>query len=424
MKVDNNSKRQILPSLKINFSWTLFGNLVYAFTQWAVISLIARLGNVEMVGQYTLALAITAPVYLFFQMNLRSIQATDRVGEFELNEYIGFRLITLLFTTSIVLIILIFGDFNIEMLWLVLFIGIAKSSELISEVYYGNFQKNEIMKYVAVSKIVRGIFSAIILGIILFTTNSIVYATLAFSLSWILTLWVVDIRLTKSLINHDNYKKIIKPYINLRIFKSIIIIALPLGIAGALDSFNTNIPRYLISFYLGEASLGYFAAIAYIIVAGHTVIGALCHAAIPRLAKYYHLGKINNFKTLLFKLNFIGALIGAFAILVSVFFGDTLLKFIYTEDFGEYHNILIIVVGGGVIWYMVGFLNTAILASRKFKLQVPILLLSACTTLVTSWILIPELELVGAGYSLIAGFSARFIISLYYVIKLIKEKSN
>ena len=47
-----------------NFYWTLGGNVVSAACQWGMLSLIAKLGAKTMVGQFSLALAITTPVVL------------------------------------------------------------------------------------------------------------------------------------------------------------------------------------------------------------------------------------------------------------------------------------------------------------------------------------------------------------------------
>jgi hypothetical protein len=38
-------------SLRLNFSWTIVGNVVYAGTQWGILVLLARLGTPEAVGQ-------------------------------------------------------------------------------------------------------------------------------------------------------------------------------------------------------------------------------------------------------------------------------------------------------------------------------------------------------------------------------------
>ena len=63
-------------SLRKNFTWTFAGNAIYAASQWGQLVVLAKLGTPETVGQIALALAICAPVIMFANLQLRSVQAT------------------------------------------------------------------------------------------------------------------------------------------------------------------------------------------------------------------------------------------------------------------------------------------------------------------------------------------------------------
>jgi len=80
-------------TLRRNFSWTFTGNLIYAACQWGMLVVLAKLGSPEMVGQFTLGLAVTAPVIMFTNLQLRGIQATDAKGDYVFSDYLGLRLI-------------------------------------------------------------------------------------------------------------------------------------------------------------------------------------------------------------------------------------------------------------------------------------------------------------------------------------------
>src|ERR1700680_3696421 len=51
-------------SLRRNFAWTLAGNLIYTACQWAVLIVIVKSTTPAMVGQFALALAVTAPIMI------------------------------------------------------------------------------------------------------------------------------------------------------------------------------------------------------------------------------------------------------------------------------------------------------------------------------------------------------------------------
>ena len=81
-------------SLSWNFGWVLSGNFAYALSQWAMLAVIARLGNASMVGIFALGLAVTAPIAMLANLQLRSILATDIANEFGFGEYLLLRLLT------------------------------------------------------------------------------------------------------------------------------------------------------------------------------------------------------------------------------------------------------------------------------------------------------------------------------------------
>jgi len=64
-------------SLPRNVTWSAVGNVTYAATQWGMLIILAKLGTPEMVGQYALGLAVTGPVFMLANLQLRVIQATD-----------------------------------------------------------------------------------------------------------------------------------------------------------------------------------------------------------------------------------------------------------------------------------------------------------------------------------------------------------
>src|SRR5699024_11314235 len=92
-----NSKIKPL-SIKKNSMWNAIGSIVYALTQWGVLMTIAKLGNPEKDGIFTLGLALTAPIVLLMRFNLRVAVASDSNSDFQFSVYFSSRVIaTVLF---------------------------------------------------------------------------------------------------------------------------------------------------------------------------------------------------------------------------------------------------------------------------------------------------------------------------------------
>ena len=66
---------------------------MHAATEWASIAVLAKLSAVGIVGQFTLALAVSAPVVGLANLGLRQAEATDVREEYRFGDYFGLRLL-------------------------------------------------------------------------------------------------------------------------------------------------------------------------------------------------------------------------------------------------------------------------------------------------------------------------------------------
>jgi O-antigen/teichoic acid export membrane protein len=163
------------------------------------------------------------------------------------------------------------------------------------------------MDRIAKSMMIKGPLSLLGLGMGVYFTGSLVWGVAGMVIAWASVLVFYDYRsgakvsrLVLMQDETDDYLNkgtgLISPQWEWVILGRLVKVALPLGIVAMLMSFNANVPRYFIEHYLGERELGIFAAMAYLMVVGGTVVGALGQSASPRLAKYYAAGHLYAFK--------------------------------------------------------------------------------------------------------------------------------
>ena len=414
-------------SLKDNFIWTLIGNVVYAACQWGIFIAITKLGTAEMVGQYALGLAVTAPIFLFLNLNLRVVMVTDKQGQFDFKDYLKLRLFTLLLSMLIIFLILLFLDYSFITLMVIFLVGCSKVIESISEIYNGINQKVEQMHIIAISKILKGVISLLGVVMILFLTHNIIFTNLMIILCWMIV-FIYDYKKgMESLVldgSNKNINKTISKLISVKNMKSIAVISLPLGIVAILDSLNLNIPRYFIQDIQGEESLGYFAAILYLMVAGGTVIGALCQSALPRLTQLYIDKKYVMFKTLLYKLLLIACIIGALGIMIAALSGETVLTLIYNKDYAQYKSSFILIMIATAFWYLSSFLDAGINATQSFKMQIPIYAATIIITIGSSFYFIPTFQLIGGAIVVCIGMLVRLLTSIIVLTKILAQSSK
>ncbi len=314
--------QQLKPmTMRRNFSWTFTGNVVYAACQWGMLVVLAKLGSPEMVGQFTLGIAVTAPVVMFTNLQLGVIQATDARHQYLFGDYLGLRLSSTGLALLIIVGITLAAGYRLETSLIILVVGLAKAFESISDVFYGLIQQHEQMNRIAISMMIKGSLSLLLLGVGVYLTGSVLWGAVGLAIAWALVLVGYDIRSGALMLNtsprtlqgevpRPDMAVPLRPRWQLLKLRKLVWLSLPLGFVMMLISLNTNIPRYFIERSLGERQLGVFAAIAYLMVAGNMVVNALGQSACPRLAKYYAAGNSTAFRKLVLNLVGIGALPG------------------------------------------------------------------------------------------------------------------
>lgn len=398
-------------NFKSNFSWTFLGNVLYAISQWLIIVLMVNIGDAEMVGQYSLGLAITAPIVLFFNLQMRSILATDTNNQYNYGEYFGSRIVYQFFALLLIVVLSIIGTYEFSLLLIIILVGIAKVVESFSELSHGYLQKIERMDYAGKSQIIKAFVSVITVGVLLYLFENLTIALLGLIFAWVVRLIFYDLRIV------NNYTAV-RPKFN-KTIKSIFIFAFPLGLVSIINSLNSNIPRYFLEYYIGIEELGYFSAIAYILVAGNLLIKPLSLVAAPRLAKFYNSNNVKSFLRLNIFLMIFSLTIGIVILIITYFFGELILTLVYNSDYAAYSELLIIIMFGSVLSFFTTFLNISIVAARKFKIQPVINFITTITAVLSSVYLIPSLGIKGAAYVLLVVYSTQFFCSLILFITVI-----
>lgn len=408
-------------TLRRNFSWTFIGNLIYSGCQWGMLVVLAKLGNPEMVGTFTLGLAVTAPVMMFSNLQLRDIQTTDAKNHYLFNDYLGLRLITTGLALPIILWITLATGYKGETAIVIILIGFAKGLESISDVFYGLLQKHEKMDRMAVSVMMKGPLSLLMLSIGTYISGSIVWGVVGLVIAWACILLIWDIPSYRWLINKftsegeipDSLEgKTATPRWQLGTIRRLIWLSLPLGLVMMLISLNANIPRYFLEQSLGKKELGVFAALAYLIVAGNMVVSALGSAARPRLAKYYAGGNVSAYQKLLLQLVAIACLLGLSGILVAWVAGGQILTIVYQPEYAKYTELLIWLMVTAGIGYVSSFLGEGMTAARYFRTQIPLFIIVTSTSAIASCWFIPRNGLKGAAIALMIAEIVRIIFTL------------
>jgi O-antigen/teichoic acid export membrane protein len=408
--------------LRFNISWIFFGNIFYAASQWGMVILLTKLGSSEMVGQFTLGFAITAPVLMLTNLQLRQIQATDAQGNYQFSDYLTLRIVLSSCAVMACLLIAWGAGYRQTFLGAIALVAIAKAIESISDIFFGLFQQQERMDFMGRSLVLKGVLSLVLLCIGVMLSQSVLGGLVGLVMAWGLVLGGYDIPNALTMLSAPPHRSDLSTPARFQLrwngptLLKLGRLALPLGAVMMLISLNSNVPNYFVEQQLGAAKLGIFAALSYLTIIGNIVINAVCEAISPRLAKYYASGNRLAFQAMLVKASLMALGFGGILVLAVGWFGQPLLTLIYGEEYGQYQSLLILLMGGAVIRYVSSALGYGMTAARYLVAQFPIFLTVTLVTALACMILPGTYGLMGIGGALLIGAIVQFLISLGVIL--------
>jgi O-antigen/teichoic acid export membrane protein len=394
-------------SLRTSFSWTLAGNVVYAACQWAMLAALAKVTTVEEVGRFAFALSVTAPVFMLSNLQLRSIQATDRPGDVPFSRYLRLRVGASALSCLALLLPALLHLYPPATGAAVVWLTFARAAESLSDVHYGLFQQRERMDWVAHSLIARGVTGLGALTLAVTAGASAGGAASALALAWTVCLVALDVPRARRL---ESRAERTGPASRSGI-RNLVWTALPLGVVMMLVSLNVNIPRYAIQWQLGVQDLGLFAALSSLLTASQMVSGALGQSATPRMARLARARDAAGFRRVLGRQLLFGTVLGLAGVGAAAAVGRPVVTLLFTAEYAARQDVLLVVAAAAAVATWASYLGYAMTALRVFRPQVPVFVTVTLATIAASVLLVPRSGILGAAWVLVVSGGTQCFVS-------------
>jgi len=420
-------------SLRTNFSWLSVGRIIHAATEWASIAVLAKLSAIGTVGEFTLALAISAPVVGLANLGLRQAEATDVREEYRFGDYFCLRL----FCGFLALLAIGGAIPTVGYGWntgiVIALVGLARVIDMQSEIFYGLYQSRERLDYVAWSLIIRGSLSLAFLAAGMVMTGQLGVAVMGRVAGSLLVFWCYDLRtgmrlkaLTSGVdaATTASLPSGILPIWDSRILARLAWQTLPLGVVSVLSSLHTMLPRYFIERQLGVEELGHFAVMIYIVVGVDRVVGALGSSAVARLARHYANAEARAFVALLTKMAGIGAFFGCLGLLVAGLAGRQILTTLYSPDYAAHADVFVLIMAAAIIRYVATLLGPGVTAARRFRILLAQHAVATAAALAASYWLIGPYGLRGAAFVTVITFTVNLVGVMLINVSSVRNLQN
>jgi O-antigen/teichoic acid export membrane protein len=398
-------------SLRRNFSWTVLGEVTYAGCQWAMLVVLAKLGTPELLGRFSLGLAVTAPLFMFTNLQLRQLQATDATPEGSFAPYFTLRLLCTAMAVVILGVVASLYSGDLEIRAGILLLGLAKGVEAVSDIFCGRLQQLGNLNLVSLSLILKGVLSLAAVAAGVYWTQHLAPVCLLLLVTWLVVLLAVEVPfVTRAGIRRPGQARNRWRYTfalcwEASVLKRLLLLGLPLGLTAMLISLNVSLPRFVLEQYWQEHAVGVYAALASLMALSNLPAIALGTAASPRLGYCAALRDRTGLRNLLARLLGVSFLFGAAGFVLALGAGRFLLRVFYSAAIADYAES-----PAAFVWLMLAatganlcfILNWATVAARYVNVQIPlhlgllVVMAAACYGWVPSW------GVVGAAWAVVA----------------------
>ncbi len=348
-------------------AWSVMAMAITVATHCTTAALLVRLRSVEALGQYALALSLTAPIVIFGMMQLRTIQCTIDPHRYSLSKFLTHRLrMQIPILCAIGSVVWAYSNQEGGPAGIILLVGIAKAIDSVDDIFLGHLQRHGRWRPIC---ILAGFKSVLFLTILItglisgFDLQTVLMAGLFANTSAVVCSCFVarsvgptgPFGVTSSRVSPVDDHKLLSAFSGR---------TLAAGLFALLMSAYALLPRLFLERYNGPAALGEFAAAAYVanavtllggaIAAGYAApIGAAVSASRSRLRKVVMKGSL---VTITFT---------ATAFVGAVLFGSHLLSLVYGDSVAQCGWIVIALLGISIIQNVTALLNVAIIAIER-----------------------------------------------------------
>lgn len=386
--------------------WLLGANLVRNLGLIVVMIVLARLTEPAVVGRYSLALAITAPIFVFSQLGLKGVYLTHR-RERKFSRYISVQIASLLVALIVSLAVTMIADPTLAVV--VALVGLVKLSDAISDLFIGPLQAFSATPWVfwgttasAVFGAAAGAWCLVVTGNLELTLLALAAASAVGSAAF---MWVPGILVIR---RRDHAPE--SRAGAMASYRAIVRAGLPSGIGGAVLALVASAPQYFLAANWGSSAVAQYAVLYYTVMVADIFVGTLAQGWIPRAREASTNRSLapQGFFRFTLKTSLTWSLIMLPVALIGIALAALLLPLLFGPEYRMTLGVAIPIAAAILIMPILNFASMAIIVLNLYIHAITVSAVSAAASLALGAILIPIWGVQGAfwTFALAAAFRA------------------
>ena len=397
---------------KQSIIWNSIASLLNAIISAYLLLVITRFIGIKAGGIFAIASTLGYQTLTIGNYGMRNFQATDTLRKFTFKEYLNSRYITSILMIIGSVLIVLYNNYSLQKSLIVLAFILFKWVDAIEDVYHGLYQQNNRLDVACRAQSIRYVFSLLFFTLAIIITKNLLTSCLSsFVFSFIFFIWLNNhIKKKFTLEKKKENKKVIK----------LLYECFPLFISSYLYLYICSSPKYAIDKVLNDNLQTYFGIIFMPVFVINLISVLVYRPLLTSLAEKWNNGEYKVMINRIFKQLFIILFLTISAVIFAYFLGTQVLGIIYGVDVSKYKIHLSLLMMGGGLNAIVGYLLSVVTIIRAQKSVIFGYGTVAILSLLISETMVAKYKLMGATIlydTLILSLAIFFVIVFIIVYK-------
>lgn len=305
-----------------NMIWNSVGNTAYNGLQGLITVMTARKLGMDSAGVLSLAMSVSLIFRSVTYFGTREFLVTDREDKYSFSDYFGLRTLCCPVSFALCIIFAALNRYSHEQLAAILLYMIFRLSEGLSDIIYGNLQKNERLDKAGMLITGKAVISTAAFMSGFYLLDSLNIGLLFMSVSAMLYSLMAELPTTQVCIARSSFKKI----------RQLAVETLPVFIYLLENSVIFNAPKYFLSKVSDEASVGLYSSLFSFILIIHALFQYLYFPYITVFTKMEGEKRYADASKLAAKLIISLIIVASIFSAAALTFGNTIFMAVFNTD--------------------------------------------------------------------------------------------
>lgn len=366
-----------------SYIWNMAGSMLVSFQSVIMLMFLTRVLGLKEAGIFTIAYANASLLMSIGKFGMRNFQVSDVTGQFTFQQYLLSRIMTCgaMIMASIAGVIYLQhkNGYSFDKSMIILCVCLLKSIEAMEDVFHGLYQQRNRLDVAGKSLTVRMILTIIVFGLCLFLLNNLL-ETLVITTIFSTIIFILFTKWT-----YANFHS--TPAAKSSSIKKLMSQCFPLFVGAFLALYIGNAPKYAIDSILTDELQACYGFISMPVFVIGLLNGFIFNPILYKMSILWERREIKAFIFQIIRQTGVIILITVICIFAGYICGIPILSWLYNTDLTLYKKEFLILLCGGGLLGLSGFLNTLnTIIRQQRKLMWGYLFIALLAVATSKWI--------------------------------------